>query len=148
MDYEWSTCISQFPLVRISVVQSDTKWWLIWAACHMGKRLAPNLSFTNPTRLNRCPYLYLRRPWYSAKIHFFVTKVNQGVEGWLGFPDPWCGRKPRWNWYLTPVVNFGEVRSVQLAKSTLLTSSFQVSSDTKERVGCRKQQEATAPIHP
>ena len=25
----------------------------------------------------------------------------------------------RWNWYLTPVVNFGEVRKAQLAKSTL-----------------------------
>ena len=43
--------------------------------------------------------------------------------------------------YLTPVVNFGEVRRTQLAKSTLLTAmsvplgSFKVCSDTKERVG-------------
>ena len=55
---------------------------------------------------------------------------------------------------LTPVVNFGEVRRAQLAKSTLLVSSlvplgyFKVCSDAKERVECRKQQEATAPIHP
>ena len=28
------------------------------------------------------------------------------------------------NWYLTPVVNFGEVRRAQLAKSTLLTSTL------------------------
>ena len=56
------------------------------------------------------------------------------------------------HWYLTPVVNFGEVLRAQLAKSTLLTSSlvplvsfqiFKVSSDAKERVGCGKQQEAT-----
>ena len=43
-----------------------------------------------------------------------------------------------------PVVNYGEVRSVQLAKSTLLAStlvplrSFKLCSDAKERVGCGK----------
>ena len=58
---------------------------------------------------------------------------------------------------LTPVVNFGEVRRVQLVKYTLLTStlvpwdllrSFKVCSDAKERVRCGKQRETTAPIHP
>ena len=44
-----------------------------------------------------------------------------GGEGWLRFPDLWSGQKSWWNWYLTPVVNFGQVRRVQLAKSTLLT---------------------------
>ena len=53
------------------------------------------------------------------------------------------------------MVNFGEVRRVQLAKSNLLTSTlvplgsfryFKVCSDAKERVGCGKQKEATAPI--
>ena len=39
-------------------------------------------------------------------------------EEWLGFPDLWSGQKPRWNWYLTPMVNLGEVRRAQLAKST------------------------------
>ena len=33
----------------------------------------------------------------------------------LGFPDLWSGQKPSWNWYLTPVVNFGEVWRTQLA---------------------------------
>ena len=74
-------------------------------------------------------------------------------ERWLGFPDLWSSQKPWWNWYLTPVVNFGEVRRAQLAKSTLLTStwcpwdlfrSFKVCSDAKERLGCGKQWEATA----
>ena len=43
-----------------------------------------------------------------------------------------------------PVVNFGEVRRAQLAKSTHLTSSlgplgsFKVCSDAKETVGCGK----------
>ena len=63
----------------------------------------------------------------------------------MGLPDLRSGQKP-------PEVNFGEGRRAQLAKSTLLTStlvplgSFKVCSDAKERVGCTKQREATAPI--
>ena len=77
-------------------------------------------------------------------------------EGWLGFLDLWSGQKPWWNWYLNPVVNFGEVRRAQLAKSSLLTLKlvslgsyqiFKVCSDAEERVGCRKQWEAITPIH-
>ena len=51
-------------------------------------------------------------------------------------------------------MNFGEVRRAQLAKFTILNStlvpleSFKICSDTKERVVCGKQREATAPIHP
>ena len=54
---------------------------------------------------------------------------------------------------LTPVVNFGEVRKAQLAKSTLLTSSlvplgsFQICLDVKEGVECGREREATVPIH-
>ena len=50
------------------------------------------------------------------------------------------------------MVDFGEVRRAQLATFTVLTStlvplgSFKVCSDAKERVGCGKQREATAPI--
>ena len=56
-----------------------------------------------------------------------------------------------------PVVNFGEVWKAQLANTTLLTATlrllgtlryFKVCSDSKERVGCGKQLEATAPIYP
>ena len=50
--------------------------------------------------------------------------MSPGGEGWLGFPDLWSGQKLEWNWYLTPVVNFGEIQRAQLAKSTLLTSSM------------------------
>ena len=73
--------------------------------------------------------------------------MNTGDEEWLGFPDLRSGQKPWWNWYLTPVVNFSEIRKVQFVKSTLLTStsmpwdlfrSFKVGSDVKERVGVRK----------
>ena len=54
----------------------------------------------------------------------------------LGFPPT----------HFTPVMNFGEVRRAQLAKSTLVTSTlvplgtFKVCSDAKERerVGCGK----------
>ena len=71
----------------------------------------------------------------------FIYYSLSGGEGWLGFPDLWSGQNPWWNWYLTPVVNFGEVRRAQLAKSTLLTSTlvtlgsfqiFKASSDAKE----------------
>ena len=50
------------------------------------------------------------------------------------------------------MVNFGEVRRAQLAKSTFLTSMLvplrfsKVCSDVRELVVCRKQREATAPI--
>ena len=60
------------------------------------------------------------------------------IEGWSGFSDLWSGQKVRWKWYLTPVVNFGEVQRTQLAKSTLVTStlvplgSFKVCSDAEE----------------
>ena len=50
--------------------------------------------------------------------------VLLGGEVRLGFPDLWSGQKPCWNWYLTPVVNFEEVRRAQLAKFTLLTSTL------------------------
>ena len=66
-------------------------------------------------------------------------------------PELWSGQKPWWNWYLTPVVNFGEVRRAQLASSPRwnhwdVFRSYKVSSEAKKRVGCRKQREATAPI--
>ena len=58
------------------------------------------------------------------------------------------------DWDFRILVNFGEVRRDQLAKSTLLTSmlvplgSFKVCSDAEQRVGFRKQWEATTPIYP
>ena len=70
----------------------------------------------------------------------------------IGISEFRSGQKPWWSWYLTPVVNLGEVRRAQLAKSSLLISmlvplgSFKVCLDAKERVGCGKQRKATAPI--
>ena len=63
--------------------------------------------------------------------------------------------KPWWNWCLTPVANFGspegpvsQIHSPHLLVGApgIFFRSFKVSSDAKERVGCRKQWEATAPI--
>ena len=34
------------------------------------------------------------------------------------------GQKPWWNWFLAPVVNFGEVRRAKLAKCALLTYTW------------------------
>ena len=62
---------------------------------------------------------------------------GDGISGSLILWKTW------WNWYLTPVVNFGEFRRIQLAKSTHslprrgpwnLFRSFKVCSDAKERV--------------
>ena len=88
----------------------------------------------------------------TTKIYWIVNCKKSVV---IGFPDLCSGQKSWWNWCLTPVANFGEVRRAQLARSTLLTSrwcpwdffrSFKVCSDAKERVGCGKQREAIAPI--
>ena len=66
-----------------------------------------------------------------------------GGEGWLVFLDLWYDQE---HWYLIPVVNFGEVRRVQLAKSLHapprrcpwdIFRSFKVCSSAKES-GVRK----------
>ena len=64
------------------------------------------------------------KSFYISPRRIIVNFSSKGGEGRLGFPDLWSGQKHWWNWYLTPVVNFGEVRRAQLAKSTLLTSSL------------------------
>ena len=72
--------------------------------------------------------------------------------GDLGFPDLWSYQKPWWNWYFTPVENYGEVLRAQFSQIHSLRlhagAPFKVCSGVNERVGCRKQREATAPIHP
>ena len=99
--------------------------------------------------------------WHYHTMDNTILKLchkNNGGEGWLWFPDLWSGQTPWWNWYLTSVVNFGEVRRAQLAKIQSphlhvatsvprdLLRSFKVCSDAKEKMGCGKQREATAPI--
>ena len=63
-------------------------------------------------------------PYLKLLYIMFYSSADDEGDGWLGFPDLWSGQKPWRNCYLTPVVNFGEVRRAQLAKSTLLTSSL------------------------
>ena len=102
------------------------------------------------------PFIDLKYRGYIASQPVPGTILGDYIiyegEGWFGFPDLWSGRKPRWNWTLTLVMNFGEVRRAQLVKSTLLASSlvplvsFKVCSDAK--AVCGKQREATAPTHP
>ena len=65
---------------------------------------------------------------YCIVLYFF----KYCIVLYLGFWDIWSGQESWRNWYLTPVVNFGEVWRAQLAKSTLLTTvpvplgSFQI----------------------
>ena len=81
----------------------------------------------------------------------FHSALGQGILGNTGLLIYLIDR------YLILVVNFGEVRRAQLAKSTLHTTtlrpwdlfrSLKVFSDAKEVVGCVKLREAIAPIHP
>ena len=67
------------------------------------------------------------------------------------------GQKPLRKVIFTPVLNFGEVRRAQIAKSTLLISTqgplgsfqiFKVCSNAEESVGCGKHRKTTASIHP
>ena len=46
--------------------------------CHMGKKLAFSLAFTNLTRLNPCPYLYI----------LFLTTQGHGVISSMPVPPP------------------------------------------------------------
>ena len=69
--------------------------------------------------------------------------VLSGGQGWLGIPDLWPGQKLWWNWPLTPVVNFGEVRKAQLTKFTLLSSTLgdlQIFSDILRSVQLLKRE--------
>ena len=59
-----------------------------------------------------------------CRLQNYHSLLIIGGEGWLGFPDFWFAQKLWWNWYLTLLVNFGEVRRDQLAKSTRLTSRW------------------------
>ena len=83
-------------------------------------------SFFNPSVASATSQFILQPLFYF----FYVTSSSLNspgeppMERCLGFPDLWSGQKPWRNWNLTPLMNFGEVRRTQLAKSTLLTSTL------------------------
>ena len=54
----------------------------------------------------------------SNRLCHEVPVCHNGGDGWFGFPDLWSGHKPWWNWYLTPVVNFGTWRLARRIKWT------------------------------
>ena len=90
--------------------------------------------------------------WNSIKFFLRLHVINKLLYGCYVI---WSGQIPWWNWYLTPVVNFDEARRAHLAKYTLppprrcpwdLFRNVKVCGDAKERVGCGKQREPTAPI--
>ena len=120
--------------VKKGIRFSDPAWHCFWWRFPLGTAHSYSELESNAT-------IDLPPDGYWINIYFTLL-----------FPDLWSGQKPWWNWYVTPVVNFSEVRRAQLAKSTLLTStlvprdlfrSFKVCSDAKERVGYGKQREAT-----
>ena len=72
----------------------------------------------------------LRIRLYDIEIELCLCGKNMEILlcrlGWrvIGISESLIWSKPWRNWYLTPVVNFGEVRRAQLAKATLLTSAL------------------------
>ena len=127
----------------------------------MAKRDCPNHSTTFRiatrmwwTQVHHQIHLQYKRTWVltAGKIYLYVSK---GGKGWLGFLDLGCGKKLWWNWYFT--LWWISVKSGGPSKSDPHSSpprwcpwdllrSFKVCSDAKERVGCGKQWETTAPI--
>ena len=107
-------------------------WWAAHASkiipCHIYLLLRKcNYNVSWKYRCLFLAYLCLSLMCFQWKYkiyykYFFYTSI--GGEGCLGFPDLWSSQKPWWTWYLTPVVNFSEVRRALLAKSTLLAFTF------------------------
>ena len=63
-----------------------------------------------------------------------------GGEVWLGFPDLRSGQNPWWNWYLTSVVNFGEVWARQIHSPNLHAGTPGIFSDLSTCVQMLKRE--------
>ena len=77
-------------------------------------------------------------PLYDVKTTEFVVVLRSERIGTNRFILPWIGSCPGWR-------NGSALASKARGLGSI---PFKVCSDAKERVGCRKQWEATAPIHP
>ena len=103
---------------------APTKSWGEWiwltgsSGLHRNSPQVLNISSIRIFNQSRDPEIPInlrpRRPIYNLWGWRMI-----GISGSLR-----SGHKPWWNWCLTPVANFGEVRRAQLAKSTLLSSSL------------------------
>ena len=106
--------------------------------------ISNNISSTTWT-IQKNKHLFLRKlpsldPIYIY-IYIYIYILYTGGKEWLGFPNLWSGQKLWWNWYLTPVVNFGgpEGPVSQIHSPHLLIGapgifrSFKACSDAKER---------------
>ena len=110
-----------------------------------------NRPHSTPTiRLVRNPKRVIVQ-WVGIKRHTLGI-IIEFLPGYLS-----SGEKPWWNWYLTLwwiSRKSGGPRSPDPLSSLPrccpwdLLWSFKVCSDAKERMGCGKQREATAPINP
>ena len=125
-------CFSQFVYIRTALLTNVVSLWLCRINLFNNRRLTVDDSTAYPhvnVFITTCGSLSESKPEpQHTTRHIILSLViilytNAG-EGWLGFPYLWSGQKPWWNWYLTLVVNFGEVRRTKLAKSTLLTSTL------------------------
>ena len=103
---------------------------LLPTPCSMYRTGASSRTQTQHTR-HRQPSSGWRQKCSGLHLHFrlafwksgpkppLTTNCGPNFRRWLA-----SRVKNWWNWYLTPMVNFDEVRRAQLAKSTHLTSSL------------------------
>ena len=117
-DFKWSEKILGAPMWKWG------EWILLTGSSELDRNSPEGLNISSIRVFDQIRDQEIQA--HFAPICRFINNILNifGGEGWFGFPDLWCGQKPWWNSYLTPVVNFGEVRRTQLAKSTHLTSSL------------------------
>ena len=121
--YRYCMHLATSLLYQVHAVTSRNKWF---KSCGTSRKI----TMRTPNHL--CLLTYMRIiPMCLIKFEYYIPIINEfnqlllyWGEGWLVFLDLWSGQKLWWYWYLTPVVNFHEVRGAQLAKSTLLTSTL------------------------
>ena len=83
---------------------------------HRHTNLVPpvrQIPITVVTMLRSSQWISVNDAIYSIFLTYWCfcsLYRSTGDEGWLWFPYIWSGQKPLWKWYLTPVVNFHEVR--------------------------------------
>ena len=122
----WNLMLVEINLSQIRI--SDSKCEKVCAVCPYLLFIVVILNFIHQFLvLFQLAFLQKKKKslilgHYRNNEGILIPYIIKGGEGWLGFLDLWSGQKPWWNWYLTPVVNFCEVRRAQLAKSTLITS--------------------------
>ena len=112
----WNTrIIIKIRAIILYIPSLSTFTWNAWTI-GLKTMTEKAVTFKNKIRNWRCDC--------GKNISVFINLLSTirgrrviGISGFLIWPKPW------WHWYLILVLNFGEVRMVQLAKYTLHSST-------------------------